>query len=55
MFFCVRYDTLTIDWQIAVKFSELVETLPEDKPIFAGEEKIYNSTVNDVFARHCKV
>ena len=39
---------IQIDWQIVVKFSELVKNLPEDKPIFVGEEKIYNSTVNDV-------
>lgn len=45
---------IQIDWQIVVKFSELVKNLPEDKPIFVGEEKIYNSTVNDVLARHCK-
>ena len=43
---------IQIDWQIVVKFSELVKNLPEDKPIFVGEEKIYNSTVNDVLARH---
>lgn len=45
---------IQIDWQIVVKFSELVKNLPEDKPIFVGEEKMYNSTVNDVLARHCK-
>lgn len=45
---------IQIDWQIVVKFSELIKNLPEDKPIFVGEEKIYNSTVNDVLARHCK-
>ena len=45
---------IQIDWQIVVKFSELVKKLPEDKPIFVGEEKIYNSTVNDLLARHCK-
>ena len=45
---------IQIDWQIVVNFSELVKNLPEDKPIFVGEEKIYNSTVNDVLARHCK-
>ena len=28
--------------------------LPEDKPIFVGDKKIYNSTVNDVLTRHCK-
>ena len=45
---------IQIDWQIVVKFSELVKTLPDDKPIFVGENKIYNSTVNDVLSRHCK-
>ncbi len=45
---------IQIDWQIVVKFSELVKNLPEDKPIFVGDEKIYNSTVNDVLERHCK-
>lgn len=45
---------IQIDWQIVVKFSELVKGLPEDKPIFVGEYKIYNSTVNDILARHCK-
>lgn len=45
---------IQIDGQIVVKFSELVKNLPEDKPIFVGEEKIYNSTVNDVLARHCR-
>lgn len=45
---------IQIDWQIVVKFSELVKKLPEDKPIFVGEKKVYNSTVNDVLTRHCK-
>ena len=45
---------IQIDWQIVVKFSELVKGLPQDKPIFVGNEKIYNSTVNDVLTRHCK-
>lgn len=44
---------IQIDWQIVVKFSELVKRLPEDKPIFVGENKIYNSTVNDALTRHC--
>ena len=46
---------IQIDWQIVVKFSELIKNLPEDKPIFVGKEKIYNSTVNDVLARHCGI
>lgn len=45
---------IQIDWQIVVKFSELVKGLPEDKPIFVGESKVYNSTVNDILTRHCK-
>ena len=44
---------IQIDWQIVVKFSELIKGLPEDKPIFVGETKIYNSTVNDALTRHC--
>jgi integrase len=45
---------IQIDWQIVVKFSELIKGMPEDKPIFVGEKKIYNSTVNGILARHCK-
>ncbi len=45
---------IQIDWQIVVKFSELVKILPKDEPIFVGKNKIYNSTVNDVLTRHCK-
>ena len=45
---------IQIDWQIVVKFSQLIKELPEDKPIFVGNTKIYNSTVNDVLTRHCK-
>lgn len=45
---------IQIDWQIVVKFSELIKTLPNDQPIFVGDTKIYNSTVNDVLTRHCR-
>lgn len=45
---------IQIDWQIVVKFSELVKGRPENEPIFAGNTRIYNSTVNDVLTRHCK-
>ena len=45
---------IQIDWQIVVKFSELIKGLPEDQPIFVGESKIYNSTVNDTLTRHCR-
>ena len=43
---------IQIDWQIVVKFSELIKNMPEDEPIFVGKDKIYNSTVNDVLTRH---
>ena len=42
-----------IDWQTVIQFSELTKGLPEDKPIFT-ENKVYNSTVNDILTRHCK-
>ena len=45
---------IQIDWQIVVKFSELIKNLPQDQPIFVGESKIYNSTVNNILSRHCK-
>lgn len=45
---------IQIDWQIVVKFSVLTRELAPDRPIFVGESKIYNSTVNDVLTRHCK-
>ena len=45
---------IQIDWQIVVKFSELIKGLPEDQPIFVGESNIYNTTVNDALTRHCR-
>lgn len=45
---------IQIDWQTVIQFSELVKGLPLDKPIFVTKERVYNSTVNDVLARHCK-
>lgn len=42
-----------IDWQTVIQFSELIKTLPADKPIFV-KRKIYNSTVNDLLERRCK-
>ena len=44
---------IQIDWQTVVQFSELLKDFPEDKPIFIKKEKVYNSTVNDILARHC--
>ena len=45
---------IQIDWQTVVQFSELIKGLPEDKPIFVKNDKVYNSTVNDILERHCK-
>ena len=45
---------IQIDWQTVIQFSELVRHLPADKPIFVKKEYVYNSTVNDILARHCK-
>lgn len=44
---------IPLDWQTVMQFAELVKQLPEDEPIFI-KGKIYNSTVNDLLARHCK-
>lgn len=47
---------IQIDWQTIVQFSELIKNLPEDKPIFVKEGvKLYNSTINDILARKCKL
>lgn len=45
---------IQIDWQTVIQFSELVRKLPEDEPIFIRKSSVYNSTVNDILARHCK-
>lgn len=42
-----------IDWQTVIQFSQLINDLPEDKPIFV-KGKVYNSTVNGVLERYCK-
>lgn len=44
---------IPLDWQTVIQFAELIKNLPEDKPIFAVN-KVYNSTINDLLARHCK-
>ena len=36
-----------------MRFSELIKHLLEDKPIFV-DGAVYNSTVNNILARHCK-
>lgn len=45
---------IQLDWQTVIQFAGLLKDLPEDKPIFVKETKVYNSTVNDILARHCK-
>ena len=45
---------IQIDWQLIVQFSNLLQNLPEDKPIFVDNKTIYNSTVNDYLKRKCK-
>lgn len=44
---------IQLDWQTVIQFAGLLKELPEDKPIFVNG-KVYNSTVNDLLARHCK-
>lgn len=45
---------IQIDWQTVIQFSELVKGLPKDEPIFVTKERVFNSTVNNILARHCK-
>jgi integrase len=46
---------IQIDWQTAMQFSQICEGLPADRPIFVKADKsVYNSTVNDRLAMHCK-
>ena len=42
-----------IDWQTVIQFAELLRDLPDNQPIFI-KGKVYNSTVNDRLARHCR-
>ena len=44
---------IQLDWQTIIKFSELIKDLPEDEPIFV-HGRVFNSTVNNILARHCK-
>ena len=50
---CNPIRKIPLDWQTVMQFAELVKQLPEDEPIFV-KGKIYNSTVNNILARHCK-
>ena len=44
---------IPLDWQTVIQFAELLRNIPEDKPIFING-KVYNSTVNEILARHCR-
>lgn len=45
---------IQLDWQTVVQFSALVKQLPQEEPFFVFKERVYNSTVNDILARHCR-
>ncbi|MGN1399210.1 MAG: site-specific integrase [Erysipelotrichaceae bacterium] len=46
---------IQIDWQTVMQFAGLLKNLKEDEPIFVKQgQKIYNSTINNALARHCK-
>ena len=44
---------IPLDWQTVIQFAELLRDIPEYNPIFVND-KIYNSTANDILARHCR-
>ena len=44
---------IPLDWQTVIQFAELIKPFPEEKPIFV-KNKVYNSTVNALLARHCR-
>ena len=44
-----------LDWQLIMQLSGLLKNLPPSEPIFIKRgNKVYNSTANNVLARHCK-
>lgn len=44
---------IQMDWQTIIQFSALLKGLPENEPVFV-KQKVYNSTVNSILARHCR-
>lgn len=46
---------IQLDWQTVIQFAGILKEIPEDKPIFVGDINVYNSTVNDILSRHCKL
>ncbi|MCD8240140.1 MAG: site-specific integrase, partial [Oscillospiraceae bacterium] len=45
---------IQIDWQTVIQFSELVKGYESNAPIFITKDRVHNSTVNGILARHCK-
>lgn len=44
-----------LDWQLIMQLSGLLKNLPASEPIFIKHgNKVYNSTANNVLARHCR-
>lgn len=44
-----------LDWQLIMQLSGLLKNLPPSEPIFIKHgNKVYNSTANNVLARHCR-
>lgn len=42
-----------LDWQLVMQLAELLKGLPAEEPIFV-KGRVYNSTANNVLARHCE-
>lgn len=42
-----------LDWQLIMQLSGLLRELPANEPVFV-RGKVYNSTANNILARHCK-
>lgn len=43
-----------IDWQTVIQFSTILKNLPRNEPIFVEKgDRVFNSTVNGILARHC--
>ncbi len=46
---------IQIDWQTVIQFSELTKDMVQEQPIFVKDGKrVFNSTINNILARHCK-
>lgn len=44
---------IQLDWMVVSQFSSLVKDMPSDEPIFINKNSIFNSTINNILARHC--